>query len=646
MGWINALYDTYQYLDQESKKCKHNVSGLVPPAVITQNAQVCVVLDEHSNFLRANKIEKDLAPTNTPVTWKSAARTSKPEPHAVFDNLMYLCGDMKNYLDGGKSEECYKKFFLPYMENLKKWKESLYSNQYVEIVYNYLVKEELLKDLVEEKIVVLKENGKINKELKYLNIPQNKFFVRFSIQIRGEVLDLWEDFSFINSYSDYLLQLKNDSFKISGFCYATGKTGAMADLHGKYIRFPGDGAKLLSSNDSSNFTYRGRFEEPEQAYQVNYEVSEKAHSALRYLIQKRTSTFKRNGMTVVAWSNGGEIPMSGEDTHDMMSALLGGDQNVATEIDTDQDFAYELKKALDSFKNKLEVKAVNVMMLDAATPGRMAVQYFKQFNIEDYLENIFRWHRELCWIQYYKKEGDEKMREYRCAPSVYDMCLYSFGVEQNGKMVLNEKDKYVNQKIRRLFPCILEGQRLPVDYMRGAYHNAVNPISKEEYNWIKCLGVACSLIQKYYIDRGRSEFSMALNEQSRDRSYLFGRLLAIADKVERIALNMKKEDRPTSARRLMNAFSKKPYSTWGILELKLNPYFDRINPSARAYYEKELNVVMDSIEMENYQNNKPLEPSFLLGYHNQLQKFSRDSRAAKEENKVKENEGENTNDNE
>lgn len=646
MGWINALYDTYQYLDQESKKPNSNVSGLVPPAVITQNAQVCVVLDDQSIFVRANMIEKDSAPTNTPVTWRSAARTSKPEPHAVFDNLMYLCGDMKDYLDGGKAEECYEKFFLPYMENLKRWKDSSYSNPNVEIIYNYLVKEQLLKDLVEEKIVKLKENRKIDEDLKYLNIPQNKYFVRFSIQMRGDNLDLWEDFSFINSYSDYLLALKNESSKSSGFCYATGKTGAMADLHGKYIRFPGDGAKLMSSNDSSNFTYRGRFDEPDQAYQVSYEVSEKAHSALRYLIQKRASTFKRNGMTVVAWANGSEIPMSGEDTYDMMSFLLDGDQNVATEVDTNQDFAYELKKALNSFKNKLETKTVNVMMLDAATPGRMAVQYFKQFDIDDYLDNIFRWHRELCWIQYYKKEGDEKLREYRSAPSVYDICLYSFGVEQNGKMVLNEKDKFVNQKIRRLFPCIIEGQRLPVDYMRGAYHNAVNPVSKEEYNWIKCLGVACSLIQKYYIDRGRSEYSMALNEQIKDRSYLFGRLLAIADKVERIALNMKKEDRPTSAKRLMNAFSKKPYSTWGTIELKLKPYFDRINPAAKAYYEKELNHVMDMIEFENYQNNRPLEPSFLLGYHNQLQKFSIDSRVAKQDNKGNGNEEENTNVNE
>lgn len=645
MSWINVLYDTYQYLDQESKISNSNVSGLVPPAVITQNAQICVVLDEQSNFLRANKIEKDSAPTNTPATWRSAARTSKPEPHAVFDNLMYLCGDMKDYLDGGKAEECYEKFFLPYVENLKKWKESSYSNQYVEIIYNYLVKERLLKDLVEEKIVELKENGKIDEELKYLNIPQNKLFVRFSIQMIGEVLDLWEDFSFINSYSDYLLQLKNEISENSSFCYATGKTGAMADLHGKYIRFPGDGAKLLSSNDSDNFTYRGRFDKPAEAYQVSYEVSEKAHSALRYLIQKRASTFKRNGMTVVAWSDGSEIPMSGEDTNDIMSALLGEDQNVTTEVDTDQDFAYELKKALNSFKNELKVKTVNIMMLDAATPGRMAVQYFKQFDIEDYLENLFQWHRDLCWIQHYKKERDEKIREYRCAPSVYDICLYSFGVEQNGKMVLNEKDKFVNQKIRRIFPCILEGQRLPIDYMRGAYHNAVNPVSKEEYNWIKCLGVACSLIHKYYIDRGRSDFSMALNEQIKDRSYLFGRLLAIADKVESIALSMKKEDRPTSARRLMNAFSKKPYSTWGILELKLNPYFERINPNSRAYYRKELNVVMDVMEMESYQSNKPLEPSFLLGYHNQLQKFSRDSRAAKEEGKEKENKEESTNDN-
>lgn len=647
MSWLSVLFETYNYLDAQSQKEKGSVIGLEFPAVISQNAHITVVLNTRSEFMRAEEINKEDSKTMIPATKDSSgARTRGSAPHMIFDNLKYVCGDLRNYLPQEQADETYEKYYKAYLLNLEKWLNVDPSNKYVKIVYEYIKKECMLGDLIDADIVNLDENGFLAKKSKRIkSVEQEKIFVRFAIEENGSRIELWTDEDFLRNYSRTYLEMLKKEGNITGFCYGTGHFGEIANKHGKYIRFPGDDAKLISSNDSKNFTYRGRFEESEQAYQVSYEVSEKAHSALRYLIQKRASTFKRNGMTVVAWSDGSEIPMSGEDTNDIMSALLGEDQNVATEVDTDQDFAYELKKALNSFKNELKVKTVNIMMLDAATPGRMAVQYFKQFDIEDYLENLFKWHRDLCWIQHYKKEGDEKIREYRCAPSVYDICLYSFGVEREGKMVLNEKDKFVNQKIRRIFPCILEGQRLPIDYMRGAYHNAVNPVSKEEYNWIKCLGVACSLIHKYYIDRGRSDFSMALNERIKDRSYLFGRLLAIADKVESIALSMKNEKRPTSARRLMNAFSKKPYSTWGILELKLNPYFERINPKSRAYYRKELNVVMDVMEMESYQSNKPLEPSFLLGYHNQLQKFSRDSRAAKEEGKEKENKEESTNDN-
>ena len=47
-------------------------------------------------------------------------------------------------------------------------------------------------------------------------------------------------------------------------------------------RNSGDRAKLISSNDSANFTFRGeRFSDAGQALRIGYETTQKAHSALR-----------------------------------------------------------------------------------------------------------------------------------------------------------------------------------------------------------------------------------------------------------------------------------------------------------------------------------------------------------------------------
>ena len=64
---------------------------------------------------------------------------------------------------------------------------------------------------------------------------------------------------------------------------------------------------MISANDGSGFTYRGRFADTSQTVSIGYEVSQKAHSALRWLVKK--NGFYVDEMTVVAWEiSGKEIP--------------------------------------------------------------------------------------------------------------------------------------------------------------------------------------------------------------------------------------------------------------------------------------------------------------------------------------------------
>lgn len=110
---------------------------------------------------------------------------------------------------------------------------------------------------------------------------------------------------------------------------------------------------------------------------------------------------------------------------------------------------------------------------------------------------------------------------------------------------------------------------------------------------------------------------MALDPNRRTRDYLYGRLLAYADSIERWALSERNEQRPTNAARLMQRFAERPYSTWRTLELSIRPYIDRLGAKGASRVDG-ISRVMDLFDPDDYMSDRPLSGEFLLGYHCQL----------------------------
>ena len=111
---------------------------------------------------------------------------------------------------------------------------------------------------------------------------------------------------------------------------------------------------------------------------------------------------------------------------------------------------------------------------------------------------------------------------------------------------------------------------------------------------------------------------MNLDESCKSRDYLYGRLLAIAERVEEMALRVGGENRSTNAARLMQRFADRPFSTWRTIELSLQPYIQRLQGSRGGFLtnrKKELDAVISSFENEEFTHDKPLTGEFLLGYH-------------------------------
>ena len=117
---------------------------------------------------------------------------------------------------------------------------------------------------------------------------------------------------------------------------------------------------------------------------------------------------------------------------------------------------------------------------------------------------------------------------------------------------------------------------------------------------------------------------MALEKERTSRDYLYGRLLAVADQVEAKALQLAKENRGTTASRLMQRFSDRPFSTWKNIEEVLKPYKDRIRskyPGLLDGYEELLDEIHCQILTANYIKDAKLTGEYLLGYHCQRQWF-------------------------
>ena len=131
---------------------------------------------------------------------------------------------------------------------------------------------------------------------------------------------------------------------------------------------------------------------------------------------------------------------------------------------------------------------------------------------------------------------------------------------------------------------------------------------------------------------------MSLDVNKRDRSYQYGRLLAVMEGVERSVYRKTGESRETNAIRMQSVFVKRPaYASRIVIEQLKNSYYPKLDEGIRVYYDKMISQIMDVIsEFGDEEFNKPLTETYILGYY--LQQNSLYSKKENDEEEVKENE--------
>lgn len=615
MGWIQKLYETYE-------KCagapQFAAEPLMPVFHTLKQAHIEIVLDKSGTFLRAQCVQKE--ETVIPATEDSAGRTSGCQPHPLCDKIQYCAADYPKF-KGRKPS-----YHSQYKELLARWCSSDSCDSKALAVLAYVERGTVVADLVTANVLICSGDGELLTEwrgelptpeiLKLLPSKkdqrtqetlrdQGDAFVRWCVEVPGSLVTAtWEDENTRKAWIEFCS--KTDSER--GLCFVTGENAPLAANHPKRIRHSADGAKLISSNDTSGYTFRGRFETASEACGVAAEVTQKAHTALRWLIARQGGPKGAGEQAFVAWSVGGKkIPNPLKNTADLFMDDIG---NSAEPIvpplyagDAGQELSLRLKRLIAGYGAKFAPsEEVIVMGLDSASPGRMAITFYRELQGSEFLARVQDWHESHAWKQRYSKE-----LTFIGAPAPKDIVEAAFGRKAD--------DKLRKAVVESLVPCIVDGRLVPHNLVDACVRRASNRVALEATDWEKALGIACGLFRGNLRKEG---YLMSLEEGRTTRDYLFGRMLAIAEHIEQRALFVAEEKRDTNAAKLMHRFADRPCSTWRTLEIALAPSRARLRANRAGMLlglEKELDKVTGLFRTEDFVSDSKLSGEFLLGYH-------------------------------
>lgn len=642
MSWMQKLYETYE-ANKHRVGDRNESVPLLPILHMYQEAHIEVTLDDKGTFQRARVLLGDRG-TIFPCTEESMGRSGKtPIGHPLCDKLQYVAGDFSVYggiVTSGFAETPSKPFDN-YLAALEEWCKSPHSHPWVCAVRTYVKEKCLLRDLVNGKILHVDDRGQLlrkwpsreNKpDIFRIISKQDGAVIRWAVQIPGiPSSELHREPKIWASWVEYYMD-KTSKERKPDLCPVLGVKTLPARTHPKKIVNTRDlaNAKLISANDDKGFTFRGRFTEAQQACSIGLEVSQKAHSALSWLVARQG--YQRGTQTVVAWApSGQDMPDPCADTDVLFGDTTEKRAEAVAEIiqergDVGQAFARRLSKVIAGYKAALGPTAgIAVLGMDAATSGRMALTFYREINGAEFLDRLTSWHETYAWFQRLSdgEEGEPRTeRAFVGAPSPQKIAEVAYGHRLN--------DKLCGAVVERLLPCIIDGRYMARDLVERAFRKSLNRFGmrselrrngesrrKHEWEWEQTLGVACALFRGFHRER---RYSMVLEAERKTRDYLYGRLLAIAEHLESRALYLADENRDTTAERLMHRFADRPFSTWRSIEGALQPYKSRLRakrPGSLEWLNRLLDEVHDLFDPKDFESDRPLTGEFLLGYHSQ-----------------------------
>lgn len=639
-----------------------------------------------------------------PATNDSANRTSGAVAHPLSDKLQYVAKDFYIYSDNKKdvyplyeevlSTWCHSEYAHP------KAQAVLNYVQKGTLVKDLLNAKVLIADPEDNNKLAYPAQASDYPDSILSSLNKNKgvfdqgaAFVAWQVisselgsQAKPSQAETWKDDSLFDSWQQFYATLDSTD----GFCYITGQNRPLASKHPNRILRSATNAKLISANDMESFTFLGRFtdnkasikEQGLQGANISAVVTEKAHAALSWLLARQGR--EEAGQAVVAWAISGEETLQPTEPLDKSTAFdvveniehsrqiesepisfgsFDADdfENMDSEDDADSEqeqaitdeeaplpfkhsnnlghlFATHLNNTMQGYRQKLDAHdQISVITLEAATPGRMAVTYYHESMPDDYIDALESWHRQFAWYFTYADPDSNERKLTLKAPTPKQISQVAYGARLS--------DALKKQVVSQVLPCIVEGEarQFPWQLINLSIKRACNPLALENWEWEQAIGVACALYRGYYLRQSepkKRSYTMALQTDYSSRDYLYGRLLAVAEDIESLALFIAGEKRNTTAQRYMQQFANRPFTTWRNIELALKPYENRLKSNRGGYLANKqalLDQIMTLFSIEDFTNDLALSGEFLLGYHSQKMQIKLDKEQTKKARENKKN---------
>ena len=636
MGLLTALYKSYNYgLENDLVGNLDDRENLILPLYhnsMKSNGKniVEITLDKNSNLVNAGFLnEKDIV--IFPVTEDSVARSSGIAPHPLFDNFDYVIQD------GSKKSKAY----LEIMEDWLNFEE----NDFVRIIHDFIIKENAYTDILSKlydkyKIIKEDEKGKELKEKiityidnsgnkpKEIEVNFSKIFITFKIQDYDGLRDIsiTENKGLQNKFIDYTRKSFEKGTDLKRIiCNISGKEDFLCLKHKPLI----GSARLISQITANNENFKGRFDNPDETIKIGKESSQKILQMAKALLDgKNTCRWLGEMCYAVSWfsddiNNSSQMDIGKNiELESNNNFLFNYFSNAPrqTEANADESFKILDNKAKDIVRSFTSGKILfsddskyYMAIIDKVSNGRVAVKYFREIQSSRLKENLISWQKKYHWYKENKEKG-----EIEFTPNPLMMISAAYGVEREKGLEVSKK-KFLTDQYKNIMAAIIEGRDLPTNISHALEMNIRNRMNYDK-TWVQVKLCTLAVLK----DKEGIKSNM-LDRLDIDRSYLFGRLLALYERMEAISYD-NDSARVTNAEKLWTSYVNKPVTMNMRLRNLLKPYEDKLklNELKKGIYykikreiEDVTNLISENYNYKDIETNKPLGPGFIFGYEAQ-----------------------------
>ena len=572
---------------------------------------IAVKLDQDGSFYKA-EFMSDNQTIIFPVTANSVARSgSNPAPHPLVDKFSYYISEVSQsqyddfhkqlaswitYCEEGEVKDFLMKIqqFILQTDFLSSILQSLYGDHYQR------------KGL---KITYSDSDGK-NK-----TVDLSAYFLEFSIvQFHGFKDESVTSYKALHQSFISFMTANQDNLRT---CNISGRTEQITNKHRGLM----GNAKIISVSNKGE-AYKGRFKEREDVFSVGYETSEKIHLMIKYLLENNnSSTWLGSSQYLINWFSD---DLANESQLDIVKPAF----NDLFEDDEDEKDSHVFIKPNEENKNigssfikgrKLfgNDATYYVAILNKTSNGRIALKYFRQLQVSQLLKNLETWQENYSW-KAKTKSGNYKLR----TPTFNEIINAAYGVDRERYLEL-DNDSFKSDQYQQLVTALIDGNPIPSTIVKKLEKN-IKQRQKYPNHWSQVQQISLAILHKQY---GR-EFKPMLDHENTNRSYLFGRLLAIFELIEtqRYRIDGNNQERITNAERYWNAYTSQPAKLMMNLTNKIKPYEETVKLNAHGIFnklDKERAEIVQLLSplMAKKDINDPLDYQFIFGYYAEKQFF-------------------------